>query len=387
MRGLPVAMLILAIAGCTGGVPPIAPFSPPPASEAPPQAPALPLPSAASPAAFEASQRSPRPWRLISTTRAAASSGLAQLAVDGNRETEWNPRAFIAPGKPQWLALPVDGQSGESLALVWHGHGMHYQQYDYGKPRSYDLQVSSDSTDGQDGAWRTVETVRDNPVRSRVSVFRAPGARWVRLRFLDAWDYNQVEPFLREVDVYAVGETAPSDVWLIMGDSVTSVALDPAKPDYFTQAVTAAHPAYSPVLLSGGIGGDEAADAVGRLDVALPTLPPGSVVGLCYGSNDATRQVPLEAYKSRLAAAIDKVRSAGHVPVLAVVPWSLNGRIAEYARVCRELIQEKGLVDGPDFFSYFKAHPEELETDKVHPNAQGIASMQRLWAKAAGFRY
>lgn len=387
MRGLPYILLVLAIAGCTGGLPPVAPSTAPPAAARVDS----PAPSLATPPegrfTFARPLPGPLPWRRVSSNRATASSGLPKLAVDGDRETEWNPRAFIAAGKPQWLALPVEPGAGGQRALVWHGHGMHYQKYDYGKPRSYEVQVSSDSTDGNDGTWKTVENVEENPVRSRITLFEAPGATWVRMRFLNAWDYNRAEPFLREVAVYAIDEQAPADVWLIMGDSVTSVALEPARPDYFAQAVTAAHPDYTPVLLSGGTGGDEAANAVERLDVALPTLPPGSVVGLCYGSNDAARGVTLEAYKARLGAAIDQIREAGHVPILAVVPWSLNGRIAEYAEVCRDLATEKGLPAGPDFYTYFKAHPEELETDKVHPNEVGIASMQRLWAKATAFRY
>jgi lysophospholipase L1-like esterase len=210
----------------------------------------------------------------------------------------------------------------------------------------------------------------------------------VRLRFEDVWDgHFSIEPYLREAAVYeADGQGAP-DVWLVMGDSVTSVGFDPAGPQYFTSEVAKRHPGYRPILLSGGTGGDQSGDAVERLRVALPTLPEGAVVGLCYGSNDASHGVSVADYKQRLQAAIDLVGQSGRQPVLAVVPWSLNGAIADYARACRELIAENDLPPGPDLYGYFKAHPEELRSDKVHPTDVGVKSMQRLWAEAAAFRY
>jgi lysophospholipase L1-like esterase len=331
----------------------------------------------------------PAVWRLASVPgKARASSGFGELAIDGDRTTEWNPRQAIVAGKPQWLAFALKAPAAGSLALVWHGHGMHYQYGEYGRPRTYDVQVSADSTDGDDGTWRTVETVHDNPVRSRVAVMDAPGARWVRLRFLNVWDGRYAnEPYVREAAVYEATRPGGADTWLLMGDSVTSVAFDPARPDVFTPEVARRHGDHQAILLSGGTGGDEAADAVTRLRVALPTLPPGSVVGLCYGTNDATRGVTVADYRARLQEAIALIRSHGHQPVLAVVPWSLNGRIAEYAAACRELIAANDLPPGPDFFTYFKAHPEELRSDKVHPNDAGVKAMQRLWAESAAFRY
>lgn len=328
------------------------------------------------------------PWERVSEPgQGVASSGFPVLAVDGDPTTEWNPRAFSAPEAPQWLAVPLRSPARGELMAVWHGHGLHYQVYGYGRPRSYDLEASADSRDGEGGTWRTVAQVRDNPVRSRADRFSAPGARWVRLRFTDVWARDTFEPFIRELAVYEAKRPGASDCWLILGDSTTSVAFDPAGPSVFSEVVESRHPGYTPVCLSGGTGGDTAADVLVRLDQALPTLPPHSVVGLHYGSNDAARGVPLEAYRASLQAAIERIRAAGHQPLLAVQSWNLNGQIAEYARVCREVSQANGLPPGPDFYRYFQAHPEELATDKVHPNAAGIRSTQRLWAEAADFRY
>jgi lysophospholipase L1-like esterase len=286
-------------------------------------------------------------------------------------------------GGPQWLALPLSAPARGMLALVFHGHALHYENYDYGRPRTYEVQVSNDGE-----AWRTIRTVTDNMVRSRVELFDAPGASWVRLRFLTAWgDSADREPFLREVAIYEQRSPGAPDVWLVFGDSTTSVGLDPAAPPTFARTVAQQHPGYDPILLSGGTGGDESGNAADRLAVGLPTLPKGSVVGLCYGSNDAKRGEPLASYKANLAAAIAQIRAAGDVPLLATLPWSLNGAVADYADACRDVAAANGLPPGPDFYAYFKAHPDELEVDRVHPNAAGQAAMQRLWAEAAGFRY
>ncbi len=319
--------------------------------------------------------------------RATASSGPAGAAVDGDGETEWNPRAFVAPGAPQWLALPLQAPAKQALAVAWHGHALHYVNFDYGRPRTYEVQISADSTDGAGGTWRTVARVDDNQVRSRVATFDAPGATWVRLKFLTAWSGSDREPYLREAAVYERTAAGMTDAWLILGDSTTSVGLDPARPPFLARAVAARHPGRLPITLSGGTGGEPAAHLAERLRVALPTLPPGSLVGLCYGTNDATFARKRRDFERDLQAAIATIKAAGHDPLLAVVPWSLNGAIADYAQACRDVAQANGLPPGPDFYAWFKAHPEELAFDRVHPNAQGVASMQRLWAEAGAFRY
>ncbi|HEY9723089.1 MAG TPA: SGNH/GDSL hydrolase family protein, partial [Oscillatoriaceae cyanobacterium] len=177
------------------------------------------------------------------------------------------------------------------------------------------------------------------------------------------------------------------DTWAFFGDSVTANAFDPAVADTFSQVVATRHPGYAPIVISAGTGGDTSEDALGRLRVALPTLPTGCVIGLCYGSNDASHGVAPADYKAHLETAVDLIRAAGDQPVVAVVPWSLNGAIADYARACREVATEKGLPPGPDFYSFFQAHPDEQMADHVHPDAQGVVDMQRLWAEAADFRY
>jgi hypothetical protein len=46
-----------------------------------------------------------------------------------------------------------------------------------------------------------------------------------------------------------------------------------------------------------------------------------------------------------------------------------------------DLTSQNNLIAGPDLFTYFVAHPTELNSDGIHPNATGAASIQRLWAQ------
>ncbi|MFP5502465.1 MAG: SGNH/GDSL hydrolase family protein [Candidatus Sericytochromatia bacterium] len=380
MRGVRIGLLALLVAGC--GQPAVE-------APAPPAQYQVSAPSeAAAPEAVPTAPEKRGYWAPISTVgEAVSSSGRAVAAADGELETEWNPKAKVTAETPQWLAVPLARPAHGRLAVVWHSHGRDYQKFAFAKPRTYDLEVSADSTDGEDGTWRVVETVVDNPVRSRVSIVEAPGARWVRMKFKLPWSTVEAEPFMREVSVLEEQEPGRLETWLIMGDSVMAVAFNPVEDDTFTPRIAEKHGGAQVVLVPGATGGDRSLDLVERLEELLPTLPPGTVIGMSYGANDAKQSVPLETYRASLQAGIDLIKARGHVPVLAVVPWNLNGAIGEYAEVCRELQEANGLAPGPDFFTYFKAHPEELRTDKVHPTPQGIAAIHRLWAEAAAFRF
>lgn len=58
-------------------------------------------------------------------------------------------------------------------------------------------------------------------------------------------------------------------------------------------------------------------------------------------------------------------------------------RLATYRTAIAKLVAEKGLKSGPDFFAaYANDRPRYYGTDPVHPNAEGMELMARLWAEA-----
>jgi lysophospholipase L1-like esterase len=52
-----------------------------------------------------------------------------------------------------------------------------------------------------------------------------------------------------------------------------------------------------------------------------------------------------------------------------------------------KLQAEYGLPCGPDLYSWFKEHPDQLSSDGVHPNGDEYRAINRLWADAVGALY
>jgi lysophospholipase L1-like esterase len=88
-------------------------------------------------------------------------------------------------------------------------------------------------------------------------------------------------------------------------------------------------------------------------------------------------------FKSRLEQMARSILAAGCTPVIARIPYNKNGNLPAYVGAIDALTAELDLPPGPDLHSWFRAHPEELGPDTVHPTAQGEASIQRLWGEAA----
>ena len=314
---------------------------------------------------------SPEPVRPLAVAQAGggspsarASSGDAASAVDGDPATWWAPSRL-----PAWLAVPLPEPAQGELQVAWDSTGLTLLNQ-LAAPKAYALEACNDSTDGRNGTWRTLKQVHSNPLRSRIARVEAHGARWVRLVVRERW---AIGPQLRSLRVVP----GRSPTWLIMGDSITAQAFNPAKPNRF------AHAPRRPLWLGGGTGGDTAEAGARRLASTLWLLPPGAYVGLAYGTNDATHGVPVERYKAVLRQMAEQVLASGRTPVLARPPHSLNNRLPAFVAAVDALTKELGLPPGPDLYSWFRQHPEELGRDSVHPNARGEASIQRLWGEAA----
>jgi lysophospholipase L1-like esterase len=110
-------------------------------------------------------------------------------------------------------------------------------------------------------------------------------------------------------------------------------------------------------------------------------------VGLAYGTNDATFAVPIASFKATLQAMIDQIVASGRTPMLARTPYDLNGQLPNYVRAIDELTAANGLVPGPDLYTWFRDHRNEIGPDTVHPTVAGQASIQRLWGEAIARAY
>ena len=356
-----------------------------------------------------------RPNPLISLNMPAFASpnaNAAPLVTDGVYHSGgWNA-GNPSPANPSWVAIKLTPGPTRVL-LSWDDGGTYDYDYKtyinpppqtvYGMPTEYHIDVSGDSTNGTDGTWTTVVPTVENEVRTRAHSFDFAGMSWVKMVITNSPanmpDAGLTEPggvVIGEIDVHdlsATGNCLPDDTWFFMGDSITAFAYDRAvahQPS-FAAGINAAHPAYFPAMINGGIGSEKAGDGLARLQNALDWNPDYRFFLLGYGTNDASNdQISTYTFQTNMQMMIDMVRAAGRVPIIPHIPYAGDGKhgdVPTYNAVIDQLNSANGLLPGPDFYSYFMANASTdfpcgcagRATDNLHPNDVGLAAMNALW--------
>jgi acyl-CoA thioesterase I len=321
-------------------------------------------------------------------------SGGAALVNGTYHGAGWNAGSPTAAA-PAWVAIKL--AAGPTRILVsWDDNGTYDYETAadkavYGLPGDYSLHVSNNSTNGMDGDWTAAGTpVTGNKVRTRAHALDFTGKTWIKMVITAAPSQAANGVQLGEIDVHdisATGTGLPEDTWVFMGDSITAFAYDrrPANQPSFAAAINAATAmAYMPAMINGGIGGENTAGALARLDNVLALNPDYRFFAITYGTNDGWSNSNTAAFRTNLQAMIDKIKAAGRVPVLSRVPFSPDGNhgsLPLFNDVIDELTRTNQLQVGPDFYAYFMAHPEQL-SDRVHPDYAGQKGMNDLWADA-----
>jgi lysophospholipase L1-like esterase len=327
---------------------------------------------------------------LVSRGKPVFGSGLnPKGANDGSYKTyggTWQCGKVTAEN-PGWVAIKI-GSGPTRLLLNWHAGGsFNYLETDYGSPGAYRIETSNDSTNGVNGTWKTVVTVPNVLVHGQANSFDFTGQSWVKMVVTGIPSVSPNGVGIDEIDVHDVS-AAISDTWFFMGDSITAFAFDRVSDTHqpsFAAIIAQRHAGFFPEMINGGIGGENSLDATKHIDEWLKLNPDQHFWGLGYGTNDSAGNTQDPApFKSNMQTLITKIKAAGHVPILARIPFATDGQhdhIPSFNRAIDELTASNGLLPGPDLYEWFKAHPDELR-DKLHPTDQGIVSMNRLWADA-----
>jgi len=305
---------------------------------------------------------------------------------------------------PAWVAIQL-GLGPTGILVQWDDGGT-YNYRDpttsmvYGLPGAYAIEVSSDSSNGQDGTWTNVVSVTDNAVRTRGHAIDFRGKSWVKLVITAAPPNAANGVTIGEIDVHdisATGSGMPDDTWLFLGDSITAFAYDRAAAHQpsFAAGINALAPGYFPAMINAGIGGELASGALARLEEVLRLNPAYHFVVLGYGTNDAAGgQVPVTAFKATLQTLIDRLQADGRVPVLPHIPPSSDGNhgtIPSYNLAIDQLNDENQLTPGADLYKYFNDTPGLFvcppcgtgrNTDYLHPNDDGLKGMNASWTQA-----
>lgn len=251
--------------------------------------------------------------------------------------------------------------------------------------RNFQILTSANSTNGQDGDWTLAAEVKDNEVMSRGVYIDFDGMSW--FRFVSEDEVGQI----LEIEAFDASKGG-DDTWFFMGTSISQMGLKQQDTDSTTADIIHANfPQYTPAMLRGGIGCINSTEVVAHLTDYLRYAGNVKHWAIEMGTNDAWGggDWNLDNYKRNMQTIIDSAKAHGIEPVLAriiatneaVAGWQINPKFLD---VVDELTEVNNLPKGPDFYSYFLAHPELIASDGVHPNGEtrGGQAMHHLWAEA-----
>jgi lysophospholipase L1-like esterase len=318
----------------------------------------------------------------------------AESANDGDYSTVW--RGSI----PGWIAydlsrVPVARRA--RVIVAWFNDPV-TSPYDhtiigevaYNNVRDYTVQanVARGGTAPPAGGWVTLARVSGNRYHSREHLLKLKGYPWLRIEVTagDGSPENADAAF--NLDVYDASKGA-RDSWLFLGDSLTQDGMHHRQilgERNFSQLVAQSRPKLYPVFEDGGTATLQSRDGAQRVKTWLRTFP-GRYVGLSYGSNDANACLSPAAFYGNYVAMVKAVLKARKVPVVPTIPWARSANVQTCgprlnARIKALYRAYPRIVKGPDLWSYFKAHPDLIGPDDLHPTEAGYAVYRRLWANA-----
>ena len=290
------------------------------------------------------------------------------------------------------IALNV-GEGPKKLRINWESYGDCAWATDFTSGcghsgvalSNFKILTSANSSDGSDGDWEEAASIENNPVMARGVEIDFDGKSW--FKFVSEGDVGQI----LEIEAFDMG-AGGTDTWFFMGTSISQMGIKQQDTDSTTaQLIHARYPEYTPAMLRGGIGCINSTEVVEHLSEYLEYAGNVKFWAIEMGTNDAWGggDWNLQTYVKNMQAIIDSAKAHGITPVIARIiatdsakaGWQIN---PAYLEAVDKLVAENNLPQGPDFYSYFKEHPELLGSDGVHPNAdtKGGQAMHRLWAEA-----
>ncbi|HEX8728231.1 MAG TPA: SGNH/GDSL hydrolase family protein [Ktedonobacterales bacterium] len=295
---------------------------------------------------------------------------------------------------PSWCSIHI-GVGPSRLMVVW------YSEYDEDNaqwasngrmPQSYTLSVSANSTDGHNGDWKVVTTVTGNPVHIRESAIPFAGQAWVRMTITQAQDHpTQDSMLIDQIDCWDISTPAlAKNTVLFEGDSITALAFDHSTdPETFDALIHGYDARLFPSMLNEGMGGWASGGATNNIDKWLAINPDINYWLIEWGTNDAFAMEDPAVFRSNMQIVINKIKAAGHVPVLARIPpviyvgsgqAQLTAEIEAINQQIDALTLANHLISGPDLYAVIGKDPQGLlQKDGIHPNGNGKKAINNAW--------
>jgi acyl-CoA thioesterase-1 len=162
---------------------------------------------------------------------------------------------------------------------------------------------------------------------------------------------------------------------LALGDSLTSgYGLPPGEgfTDQLGQALKDA--GVSARVINGGVAGDTSADGLARLDWSLADDPALVIIEL--GGNDALRGLDPKVTKANIDAILARLEQQHRAVLLTgmLAPPNLGDEYAaSFNPIFPALAKQHGVVFYPFFLDGVAGNPSLVQSDGIHPTAQGVA--------------
>jgi len=320
----------------------------------------------------------------ISASAPAFSSGNANSSTSPSDANDNDPTTSWVPDQlPAWIAYDVSSAPAaqrQSILVVWNAeHAGSYLNATTPTgammPTDYTIEVNAapGGTPPTTG-WTQVASISGNLRNTIESPVALAGGNWVRMSITGATD-PQVAI---DVDVFSAPGGA-SDAWMLMGDSVTYLAMSYAFSN-LPMLVHAARADRWPAIINAAIGGTNTNTATLIIDDTMTGFP-GRYVGLAYGTNDHSSSFEMEML-------VQQVIAAGKVPVVPHIPWQDDPTVDTDLAVMNTAIDAlyakyPQILPGPDLWAAFENHPEYYpDGGGPHPNTVGEGVQRQAWADA-----
>jgi len=325
----------------------------------------------------------PNPRVSVGKTIQASPASNATLLVDGKFGSAWNYSAG------SWAAVKVG--TGPSKVLVnWNDASGNWSDVVPSSgactngttyPSTYRILTSANSTDGSDGTWDTVVRVTGNVVAGRSHVVPFSGAAWLKMLVVAG------SGRMDELEVFDASNGA-ADAWFFMGTSISMMTFkSPVVDSNFSDLVHARVPANTPSFVRGGVPCINSTQVLASITAYLDAMAGNHFLAIEMGTNDAWGggDWNLATYTRNMQAIIDSAKARGFEPIIARVLSTDSARAkwqvhSGYPKAIDSLTRKNNLIAGPNLDSMFRAHPEMLNSDGVHPSATAAQAIQRLWA-------
>lgn len=315
-------------------------------------------------------------------------------AITSGRYAQWSFWGSPDSELPSWCSIHI-GVGPSRLMVVW------YSDYDEDNarwistgrmPQAYAISVSANSTDGRNGDWKVVATVVGNPAHIRESAIPFAGQAWVRMTITQAQDHpTQDSMLIDQIDCWDISTPAlAKNTVLFEGDSITALSFDHSTGTESFDALTHGYDSrLYPSMLDEGMGGWTSGGGANNIDKWLALNPDINYWLIEWGSNDAFAMENPAVFRANMQTIIDKIKAAGHVPVLARIPpvihsgagqAQVTAEIVAINQQIDELTQANHLIPGPDLYQVISKDPQGLlQKDGIHPNGNGKKAINNAW--------